>query len=148
MVYRMAIQIHFFQLILADFNVDAVAISHFSDHDDSVTHHILTHGLAEIEVLNLPKNPLNCVLPVITMSNIVACPSISKTNGRIDCAVMRAEKLEAILSVPLITREGRRAALSIMNEKPRIWCSAETDRLLQASRSVQNEAQLHIQKTL
>ena len=86
--------------------------------------------MSELEVLDLPRDPLACVVPVVTRSETLTCPSISRANGDIESLLMRAENLEAILSIPLDLAGQRSAALSIMDTKPRIWSKRETAKLM------------------
>ncbi len=130
----------FFVDLRDEFSVEAVALSFLSKNKTVLTHYVLTKSHPEVETISLPKDPLVCVIPVIANSEIVACPSISRTNGKLDCPVMRAEGLEAILSVPLFVDLLGATALSVMNAKPRIWNKSEAKRLGDVALSLEQSA--------
>lgn len=117
----------FFDRIRIAFNVDAVALSYLVRESTILTHQVLTHSLQDLETISVPKDPLVVVIPVITRSEVISCPSISRTNGRMDCPIMRAEGLEAILAIPVKDKQFGSAALSLLNAEPRIWNKAEAE---------------------
>ena len=129
----------FFDRLRNEFNVDAVALSYLVREDTILTHQVLTGSLQDVETVSFPKDPLVCVIPVITRSEAISCPSISRTNGKMDCPVMRAEGLEAILSMPIKDEQFGAAALSVMNAKPRIWSKAEAEQLKNFARTMELE---------